>query len=141
MMRKRDLDLHLLPCRHAPVERPGVIENSVDQRVVLVANRPRELATDEDVGKIGDKGKIRISIEEIESKIQIRRHTIAVGLVIDGQPTCLDELLPAVNQREALIQPSRTHVGLQVDVMHAEFAGDIQDRLKVFHGLRTPAPR
>ena len=69
MMRKRDLDLNLLPCRHAPVERPGVIENSVDQRVVLVANRPRELATDEDVGKIGDKGKIRISIEEIESKI------------------------------------------------------------------------
>lgn len=68
-MRKRDFNLHLLAGRYASVERPGVVENPVNKRVVLVGDRPRKFASNEDMLEIRDEVEIRIPIEQIQGKV------------------------------------------------------------------------
>src|SRR5581483_402469 len=59
VMREGDFDLHLLAAGDAAVKGPGIVEDAMDHRVVLVRDRPGEFAADQEMRQVGEQLQIR----------------------------------------------------------------------------------
>ena len=63
--------------------------------------------------------------------MEIGRHAVAVSLDVHGDAGLLAQPPPAIEQRDALLQPPGPHIGLQIDVIGAQLRYEIEHRLQV----------
>ncbi|VIO79966.1 hypothetical protein CI1B_83000 [Bradyrhizobium ivorense] len=105
-------------------------------RVVDVIDRPGEFAADQIVREIGGQSQIGEAVEQVEHEEQVGRHAVAMGFDMHGDAGLLGQPPPAFEQRNAVGEPARPDVGLQVDVIGAELADQIEHRLQIVHRLR-----
>jgi hypothetical protein len=63
-----------------------------------------------------------------------------MGFDVDRNVGLLAEPSPALNQRKAILQPSRPDIGLKIDVADAELGCDVENRLEIVDRLREGLP-
>ncbi|KOF15020.1 hypothetical protein AC244_25565 [Ensifer adhaerens] len=136
MVRIGDLYLNLLSRRYSSVERPGAIENSFDQPVIFIGDRPGKFAPDEEMGQISQKPQIREPIKEIQGEEKVGGHPIAMRLDQDRYLRVLSQPSPAFEQRQAVFNSTGTNVRLQADVMNAELGGILENGFQIVDRLR-----
>ena len=95
MMGERDFDLNLFTTRDPAMKGPGVVENTMDHRLVLLGNRCRELAPDQKMGQVSEEPQVWKTIQKIEDEKEVGRHSVAVGLDEDWKINLLRESPPA----------------------------------------------
>ncbi len=109
----------------------------MDHGVVGVADRPGELAADQIVREVGGQPQIGKAVEQIEREEQVGRHAVAMGLDMHGDAGLGGKPPPAFEQGNAIREPARPDVRLQVDVIGAELGDQLEHRFQVVDALRV----
>lgn len=69
--------------------------------MVLVRNRPRELAPDQVVRQVAKHLQFRTGVEQVEREVQVGGHPVAMSLYIDREIDLFRQSLPSVEQPDA----------------------------------------
>ena len=88
--------------------------------MVLVGDRPGELAADDVVREVAGEAQVGEAVEQAQREVEIGRHPVAVRLEVQGDAGVPGELAPAFDQGTHSATRVRPHVGLQVQVVGAE---------------------
>ena len=136
MLREAELDLDLLAAGDAAMQTPAIVENAMHHRVVLRRYRPGELAPDHVVRQIGGQPQVGEAVQQVQREEQVGGHAVAMGLDMHGYAGLRRQAAPALDVGDAVGQTIRPHVGLQVDVVGAEFPHQRQNRLQFIDSLR-----
>jgi hypothetical protein len=113
MLGEGQFDLNLLSGRDATVEGPRIFHNPVHVLVIFLRNRIGELPTHKKMRQIRKQRQARKPVHQIERKVEVGCHSVAMGLDKDGN-TCLPaKFHPTLEQRHALINLARPSVRLK----------------------------
>ena len=104
--------------------------------MVFLRDGPGEFASDQIMRQIGGEAQIREAIEEMQREDEIGGHAVAVRLDIDRHACRFRQAAPAFDIRNAIFQPIRPHVRLQVDVVGAELGHEIENARKIVDRAR-----
>jgi hypothetical protein len=136
VVREADLHLDLLAARDPAMEAPAVVDHPPHQAVVLLGNRPGELAADDVVREVPGESQVGKAVEQAEGEEQVRGHPVAVRLEVQRHAGVLGHPAPALDVGHAFGHRVRPHVGLQVQMVGAELGHVGQHRAQVLDGLR-----
>ncbi len=113
-------DLHLLAAGDAAVDAPAIIQNPMHHRVVDGVDRPGEFAAHHIMREIGGQPQIGKAVQQIEHEEQVGRHAVAMGFDMHRDAGLFGKPAPAVELGNAILQPARPDIRLQIDVIGAE---------------------
>ena len=88
-------------------------------RVIDLVHRPGEFASDQIMRDVRRQPQVGKALQQLQREEQIGGHAVAVGLHMHGDAGLLGQPPPSLEQRNAVLDPLRPHVGLQVDVVGA----------------------
>ena len=110
--------------------------------MIDLVHRPGEFAPHEIVRDIGGQPQVGKAIQQMQREEQIGGHAVAVGFDMHGNAGLIGQPAPSLEQRNAIFDPVRPHVGLQVDVVGAKPRHQLQHRLQIIDigwvALRLP---
>ncbi|WP_374302390.1 hypothetical protein [Paracoccus sp. (in: a-proteobacteria)] len=91
--------------------------------MVLGIDRPGELAPDKVMREVGQQRQVRATVQQVQREMQISGHAVAVRFDQDRNACLVSTLHPAIQQGQAVLDPTRADVWLQVDMRHRIIGG------------------
>lgn len=104
--------------------------------MVLLLDRKGKLPANEKVRQIGKQRQIGSPVQEVKREEEIRRHAIAMRLDVDRNVKVFRKPHPPVQQRQAILDPPKTDIGLQIDMAHGKLRGQLQRQAKIVDRTR-----
>ena len=88
----------------------------MDHGVVFGIDRPGEFAPDQNMRQIRQQRQIGATVQQIQREEQVGGHPVAMGLDQDRDAGAVGQFQPAIQQRQAILDPARADIGLKVDM-------------------------